>query len=654
MGWIGATVPAPLGPATGRPRITIAELDEGMAKSKGEAEARSLSGRVLSVAARLLKGPAKSDQNRSANRAKSREARANRRNRTGGMREAWRRSRTGVAVIIALTAFINILKLTIPLYIFQLLDRVIASRSTDTLIMLTVIAVFALIMGALAEFVRRWMLVHWGTWIEQHFGKQLFVASLSRRRARGPGRALEDLSEVSQFVSGSGVSTWLDACWAPAFLLLVYLMHPALGVIVLMGMIGMIVIGIMGEVITRPMRNAARKARLSSENWLTTAEHHVETVAGLNIGDRVADRWYKSLYGRATDSITLRLTGNALGEGMRFVEAVQRMACYGIGVWLAISDELSVGAIIAAAVLGRLGTASVRKAMGNWRQTVLAAKSYDRVKRRLAVVRDMQSAIRDLDAQMALQVDQVTHAHNPALRPQLENLNLTIEPGQILCIMGPSGSGKTTLARLVAGMASPTKGVVRLGGLDVTRYSLGERQHLLGYLQQDTTLLFGTIAENISSLREADERAIVEAAKLAGVHEVIERLPEGYETVINPQASALAGGEIRRLGLARALFGRPRLLVLDEPEANLDEHLVAGLMETLKAIRAWGTVTVVTSQAERLAGIADQVVVLSRTAPGRTFTARSEFEQWYAKSNTDEPATLMARLGLTGELREAS
>lgn len=537
------------------------------------------------------------------------------------LRDAWRRSRQGLAVVLLLTAFLNVLKLTLPLYIFQLLDRVIASRSVDTLILLTSITVMAMLAGSLAELVRRAMLGHWGTWIEQHFGRHLFVRSLAGHRGRGPGKALDDLGTASGFAAGGGLATWLDALFAPAFLLIVYLIHPLLAAIVLAGMLIMLALGIVNEIITRPMRAGMRKARRRSEGWLMAVEQQRETVAGLNIGDRVADRWHASIARRGAEQRLHQTTSAAVGEAMRFTEALQRIACYAVGVLLAIDGALTVGGIIAGAVLGRIGTSAVRKAMTQWRSLVLAQRAYRRIKRRLESTRRNGTAVRDPDARLSLHLDQLTFTHNAWSRPLFRQLDVTLDPGQLLCVVGPSGAGKTTLARLIAGVAEPTMGTVRLGGLDITRFPPSERQSLLGYMPQSLGLIDGTIAENIASLRPRDERLIVEAARLAGIHDVIEALPEGYETRLGPQRSKLSGGEMRRLALARAFYGRPRLIVLDEPETNLDPDLVAHLARSIDVLTAGGSAIVVTSQLTALAAGASKTIQLSRSAPPRIDTA---------------------------------
>lgn len=560
----------------------------------------------------LRRGGKAATQAHSPKKAQGQTALRQRDSRSASMREAWRRSRAGLAVVFLLTAFINLLKLAIPLYIFQLLDRVVASGSVETLVLLTAIAVFSVLTAAFSEVLRKAMLNHWGGWIERHFGQRLFVASLNRRKVRSPGKAIDDLETINGFVSGPGATTWLDAIWAPAFLFVVYLIHPILGLIVLIGMLTMLGLGVLNELLTRQSRAQMHKANRRSEAWLSTAEQQLETVASLNIGDRVASRWHTNATRRGVERRLSRFTGDAVNETMRFAEACQRIACYGVGVWLTIEGVLSVGGIIAGAVLGRLGTSVVRRAMANWRQAVNAHRAYTRVRRRLDSLRNMETAIRDPNAQLAIHLREMSFVHTPWSRPLFSRMNLSIQPGEMLCVIGPSGSGKTTFAMLVAGALQPTMGSVHLGSLDIARFSPLDRRRLIGYMPQSVSLLEGTIAENIASLGAADDRRLVAAAQLAGIHDVIAALPKGYETKVSNQKSPLSGGELRRLALARAIFGKPSVIVLDEPEMNLDDELIENLMGTLATLKQQGIAIVVTSQLKQIAELSDKILVLSR------------------------------------------
>lgn len=548
------------------------------------------------------------------------------------MHEAWRRSLGGICVILLLTAFVNILKITIPLYIFQLLDRVVASRSVDTLVLLTAITVFAIMCAAVAACVRKWMLIHWASWMERYFGRQLFLSSLNQPKRRPPARALTDLSDVSDFLAGSAASNWLDALWTPVFLFIVYQIEPRLGLVVFLGMLTVVVAGVIGEVSSRPARKTMRQARKRSNVWLSTVEQKLETIASLNLTSTIAGRWDRSSKRRADASVVNRLIAVGASESMRLAEALQRIACYGIGVWLVIEGVLTVGAVIAAAVLGRFATSGLRKGMQNWRTLVLAYRAHNRTSARLEQLPDARPPIRDAADVQELHIDQVTHTHSSWSRPLFNMLDIHVTPGQVLCIAGASGTGKTTLARLIAGIATPTMGAIRLGGLDVSRYPESDRRRILGYMQQHVDLLSGTVAENITCLRPVEDAKVVEASRLAGLHDFVSRLSNGYETRIDPKKVTFSGGEIRRVGLARAFFDAPSLIVLDEPEANLDAGSVQHLLDALKKCRTRGAIVVITTQKDQLASIADKVIRLTHTGDAIVFESAAAYQASLAQA----------------------
>ncbi|MDX2290301.1 MAG: ATP-binding cassette domain-containing protein [Hyphomicrobiaceae bacterium] len=550
---------------------------------------------------------------------------AERRPSTDPLRDAWRRSRPGLYVVGLLTVFINVLKLAIPLYIFQLLDRVIASRSVDTLLLLTAITAFAIIVGALIEYVRRWMLVRWGAWIEERFGRRMFLASLARPRARGPGQALADLAELRQFVSSSSATAWLDVWFAPAFVLIVYLIHPLLALVVVCGIGVMIGLGYVSELLNRGSRESARAGKQTSGDWLTTADRNPEAVAALNVASHVVSRWREGARRRLGENLTTRLRVIAIADAMRFVESATRVGCYGLGVWLVLAGELSVGGVIAAAVLGRVGSSEMRRAMASWRDVALARAAYARVARRLSRAAPGGKAVRDAGKPLRLSVAALTLKHKGDARAVLRDLSVVVEPGQVLAVIGASGTGKSSLARMIAGAQAPTSGSIRLGDLDIARYRPQERAKLIGYLEQQVTLFAASIAENIAGLGRTREKALVEAAKLAGLHEAIMAWPRGYETAIDPAAATLSAGEIRRIGLARAFHDRPRLIVLDEPEANLDAKIVRRIARSIAAARERGAVVIVTSQSDTFVPVADKVLVLSQSSRAKLFESTDSY-----------------------------
>jgi PrtD family type I secretion system ABC transporter len=545
-----------------------------------------------------------------------------------------------------LSFFINVMKLAIPIYIFQLLDRVIASRSVETLLMLTVMTVCAVITAAVAEIVRRWMLMRWGGWIERRFGRRLLLMSLQNETRRRPSASLRDLGTLRQFVSGSAATAWLDVIWAPAFLLVVYLIHPLIALILVAGVLVMAALGTLSELVTRSARSAATKATEDRGDWLATAERRSETIGSLKIAGNLADRWDRSSSERITESLSTRWYSLTSAETLRFVENLIRIGSYGVGVWLVLKGELSVGGGIAAALLARMASSTARHAMASWQKLASARLAYLRINLQLADGSATLPPVLDPLAAPPLTIEDLGHRYAHQENSLFRNLDLTLQPGEVLSVIGPSGSGKSTLTRILVGYLRPRSGVVRLGDADIIRYAPEDLSGYIGYLQQEVQLFRGTIGENIARLGREDFEQTVEAAKLAGIHEVITRLPLGYETRIEGEGDTLSAGERKRIGLARALYGRPRLIVLDEPAANLDEAFCDALKRAIIACKCWGAIAVVASHSDTFADVADKVVLLDHSGRTRIYETPKEVRQRFLSHlDANAPILISARKG---------
>lgn len=540
------------------------------------------------------------------------------------LRSAWRQSYPGLAAIFVFSFFINLVQLAVPFYLYHLLDRVLASRSLETLVLLTVITIGAVMAGALVEFVRRWMLIRWGAWIEHRFGRQLFLSGLTSRSESRPTELLRDLASLRQFVASSAATAWLDVIWVPAFVIVVYLIHPLIALVIAVGMAIMLALGLFNELLTRRARSAATQATLDRGDWLATAERNAEAIGSLNISSNLADRWHVTSKTRLDENLWTRLNSLVTADSMHFVERCQRIACYGFGIWLVILGSLSVGGVIAAAILGRIASSAFRRAMTNWRNLRSARSAYFRLKKKLSEDREPEALALDKAVPLALHIEDVSHRYPEQTRSIVRNFSLAIQPGEMLCVVGPSGSGKSTLTRLITGRLAPRSGVVRLGEVDITRYPRDELFGYVGYLQQDIHLFRGAVSENIACLGPSNGTDLIEAAKLVGIHEVIIRLPRGYETEIGEDPNYLSAGERKRIALARAIHGRPRLVVLDEPESNLDENAREALDRTLQACKAWGAIVIVTTQSLSLTAKANKVAILDETSKARTYSSKEE------------------------------
>lgn len=549
------------------------------------------------------------------------------------LRRAWRSSRPGLVAIGVFSVFINVLKLATPLYVLQILDRVIASRSLETLFMLTTITLVAIVCGVLLEVVRRRMFMHWGGWIERSFGPTLFTAGLRKDSSQAPtsSKSLRDVATVRSFVAGPGLIAWLDLVWAPVFIGIVYLIAPALGHVVLICSLIALALGAANELLTRDSRSAAFKAGKADREWVASAERDRETVGSLNIVHGLTGLWSRSAFKRLDESARSRATSVYFAAGMRLVGRFVRIGILGIGVWLVVDDVLTLGAVIAAGVLGRIAYSLVQNAMLKWRDMAAAKRAYDQIKASLAKDKAPALSKPSAAALVPLVLDDVAYRYPNRAKFVLRRLTTSVEPGDLLCVIGPSASGKSTFCRLVSGLLTPRSGKIRLGDVDVYRLQQNSAQREIGFLPQEITLFQGTVRENIAGMSEGDLDEVVAAAKLAGIHTEILRLPKGYDTEIVDKEPLLSAGQRKSIAVARAFYAAPPLIVMDEPMPHLDAASQKALTAGIKQLRARGTIVVLTTQRKGLARIADKVFLL-REQNSKVLETREEIDAMSAGS----------------------
>lgn len=527
------------------------------------------------------------------------------------LRSAWRRSYPGLAAVGLFSVFINVLRLATAIYVLQLLDRVVASGSYETLVMLTIITLVAVVSGVLLEVVRRRMFMHWGSWIERTFGPQLFTAGLQQDSSQAPAssRMLRDVATVRSFVSGNGLTAWLDIAWAPLFVAVVFLISPTLSYIAIAAALITLVLGTLNELITRESRDATYQARKDDRDWIASAERHQETVGSLNMARNLAERWSRSAFARLDEGMRTRTLNVYFAAAMRIVGRCLRISILGVGLWLVIDQQLTLGAVVAAGVLGRTAYSLVEKAMLRWRDMVTAKRAYKRIKSALAADAKSRVSVPKTNAPVALFIEKVSYRYPNQPFSVFKGIDVTVKPGEVLCLIGQSAAGKTTFTRLVSGLISPRSGKIRLGDVDVSRLQQGDRRRDVGYLPQDVTLFQGTVRQNIARMADGNIRRVIRAAKRAGVHEVILKLPEGYDTEIAENEPLLSAGQRKGIAIARAYYGSPRLIVMDEPTPHLDDSARHALYTAILQWKKKDTIVVLTTQTYALSTIADKVIV---------------------------------------------
>jgi ATP-binding cassette subfamily C protein/ATP-binding cassette subfamily C protein EexD len=507
---------------------------------------------------------------------------------------------------------INLLMLTVPLYMLQLFDRVLLSRSTETLLLLSLLAGLALSTLALLDAVRGILFARLGDWVERKLGGYALAGSIvtAAQQGRFSVQGLRDLVTIRSFLSGPGMVPLLDAPWVPVFLAAIFVLHPVLGLLALAGAAGLLVLVMLAELATRKPVMQAAGLTIDTTEAAEGTVRNAEVIEAMGFMPAVVARWQR----RQADGLALHgrvvRRGIALGSVSKFLRLALQMAVFGFGAHLTIQNQLTAGAMVAASILMGRALAPLEMAIGGWRQAVGAFGAYQRVRRQLETVPLARPAMSLPVPRGALSVEGLHYAHPGQNSPVLKTVSFAVEPGRTLGIIGPAGAGKTTLVRLLVGVLRPQLGQVRLDGVEVTRLAQRDRVQAIGYLPQDVQLFRGSVRDNIAGFETATDAQVVAAAELVGAHAMILRLPQAYETEIGELGHGLSGGQRQLIGLARAVYAMPRLLVLDEPSASLDREGEAVLVTALKRLKEQGVTVVIVAHRGPILQQTDQLLVL--------------------------------------------
>lgn len=508
--------------------------------------------------------------------------------------------------------FVNILQLTFPIYMLQIYDKVMTSYSMGTLIVITIAAVIALVVLALLTWIRSRLLVRAGIEFDRMLSRPVLERSLqeaglpSKSKQKQLG-TLGDVHTLRNFLSGSAVFAFFDLPWMPIYFLLIFVLHPLLGTIAIVGGFLVLIMGILTERLTHGKLEAATRINSHAQKISAAAERNAAIVRSLGMLNNVASRWSKvnavvmSLQTQASRSAALL---QAISRSMRMGLQV---GIYATGAYLTINQQCTPGIMIVAAIVMGRALSPLDKAMATYKQSIAARAAYRRLKGMLDAPNTLPSVVLP-DPEGELMVENLHFATGG--RPIIKGISFLMPAGQSLAIIGASASGKSTLCKLLLRIWKPTTGKVRIDRADLATWDQEKLGPFLGYLPQDVELFAGSVAENIARLGGLDSQKIIAAARMAGVHEMILSLPKGYDTQIGDGGAALSGGQRQRIGLARALYGNPRLVVLDEPNSNLDEEGEACLAQALLHMKKQHTTLVVVTHKPNLLSIVDNIMVL--------------------------------------------
>jgi ATP-binding cassette subfamily C protein len=487
---------------------------------------------------------------------------------------AYGKFRTTIIATVVFSFFINLLMFVGPLYMLQIYDRVLSSRNEMTLVMISSIAIAMLISYGLLEWTRSRLLVRAGLQFDEVIADPVFHRVVQQKTAQ-PGSnaqvALGDIDKVREFMTGQGILAFFDAPWVPLFLALCFAFHPWLGLVATIGALIIFALALANEFTTRGALQDAGKASQGASHFVNTTMQNAEVIRALGMEKQLTKRWLKQHDDMLLHQAKASDRAGIIMSSSKFVRMSLQVAILGTGAYLAIQQLISPGIMIAASIVMGRALAPVEQAVSQWKQFVGARSAHHRLKQLFAAVSEQEERIQLPRPTGALSVDQL-FAVVPGTRDTLlRGISFKVSPGDVLAIIGPSGSGKSSLVRHLVGAMSPAGGTVRLDGTELQHWDPDQLGQNMGYLPQDVKLFGGTVFENISRFEDQpNDEDVVAAATLSGAHEMIQTLGNGYETEVGDGGMYLSGGQRQRVGLARAVYQNPSVVVLDEPNSNLD------------------------------------------------------------------------------------
>lgn len=501
--------------------------------------------------------------------------------------------------------FINILGLTAPLYMMQVYDRVLSSRNITTLVVLTILIALLYLAGAFLESIRSKLLVRAGVRFDGEINQHAFSAvqrATLVQPASGHVQALRDTDTVREFFTGAGIISLCDLPWVPIYILVATLLHPWYGILAVASIIISGTLAWANDRLTKDRLNDATKANIAANNKATTTFRNAEVLQAMGMVGNLRRQWSVSRIEALAQQALASDRAGVVMAAIKFNRMFVQSFVLGLGAYLAIRREVSPGTIIAASIIVGKCIQPVEMAIGNWKGIVTMRAAYERVQMLLRSLPEIGQRLQLPAPRGDLSVENVLVRAPGRDQLILKGVNFKLPAGNVLGVIGPSAAGKSSLARLLVGVWPPASGSVRLDGAELDHWDPEQLGQYLGYLPQDVELFSGTIAENICRFGEVDDEKIVRAAQMADVHDMIQRLPDGYNTQIGDAGAALSGGQRQRIGLARALYGMPSLIVLDEPNASLDSAGEQALMNTILRLKEAGkTVVMVTHKTNALA-----------------------------------------------------
>jgi ATP-binding cassette subfamily C exporter for protease/lipase len=516
-------------------------------------------------------------------------------------------------VITLFSGVINLLTVVPAIYMMQVFDRVMASRNETTLLVLTVLALGLFVLSSVVEWIRGQVMIKMSVGIDLDLGERLFGAAFQKslkEHNANPAQVMSDLNALRQFLTGPSLIALLDLPWMPIFLIVTALLHPWLGLFTLIGALILFALAIWNENATREGLEEANQISVHSANYVNSTLQNAEVIQAMGMLGSLQKRW-STLQKRLISAQTTASDKAAhISTITRLVRTAWQSLAMGLAMLLILEGQITAGVMMAAGFLISKAMLPAEQAIGSWKQFDNAKASYKRLCLLLEEFPRKPERMNLPNPSGAVRIERLVIVPPGGKRPALNGIDMQLNKGEVLAIIGPSASGKSSLARAMVGVWAPSHGSVRLDGAEIGQWDPEALGPHIGYLPQDIELFDGTVAENISRFGATDSTRVIEAATLAGIHQMVLRFPQGYDTPLGPGGLGLSGGQKQRIALARALYGNPALLVLDEPNSNLDDAGEAALVAAIDALRKHGSTVVLVTHRPNVLAVVDKLMVL--------------------------------------------
>ncbi|MDA8479025.1 type I secretion system permease/ATPase [Citrobacter sp. Awk 4] len=533
------------------------------------------------------------------------------------LQNALKGSKPAFLMLLFFSSMINMLMLAPAIYMLQVYDRVLVSKNTTTLLMLTLLIIGLYTVISMIEYARTSVMTRFGNRLDVKLNQLVFNAAFKRRvatRENNPAQALADLAQIRQFLSGNSLFALLDIPWTPFYLLIAFIVHPLLGYLSIVGILILFTLTLVSELSTKKPIQQAHALTINNTSKLNKQLQNSDTIEAMGMLATLKNHWLAQHSKVLVLQTQIADKTATLSSLSRFVRILLQSISLGAGALLVIGGQITPGLMIAASIiLGRVLN-PVEQVIGSWKQFVQFRNAWHQTSTLLREFPQQKEVLTLPTPKGNISVESVFAAPPGQKTPTLRNISFQLEQGEVLGIIGPSASGKTSLAKLLVGVWNPLSGKVRIDGADICQWDKALLGPSLGYLPQEVELFDGSIAQNIARFTASNSELIVAAAQLAGVHEMILRLPQGYDTPLGAEGYQLSGGQRQRIGLARAVYNNPAFIVLDEPNANLDDAGEQALIKAINTLRTQGQTVIIISHRPTLLGVVNKVLLLNEGA----------------------------------------